>query len=115
MSLGLLLLYYLTLSFYSRSPVNYYVDYSKKNNSEFTASKGFTDLFIRSEQTEIGTGLHRNNLRAPIKNQVNHYSSCVLTPPIIVLGSYSLYNFYSRHTLLNFKNTDIIFPSHYFW
>ncbi len=115
MPLGLLLLYYFTQSFYSSSPVNYSVDFSKKTNSEFNISKGFTDLFIRSEQTETGIGLHRNNLRTSFKNQVNHFSSCSLTSPFIVISGSSLYSFYSNRTLINFKNTDVIFPSHYFW
>lgn len=113
--LNLLILYCLIISFYSGNPVNDYAGIPNKSNTEYLAPKVLSDFVYQAEQTESFIGLHRNIPRITFKNHFTHFSSCFITSELLLFNSFSLCKFFSEDPFLQFKESDIIFPFHYFW
>ena len=112
--LNISILYCLFLSFYSGNAINYYADFSKNTETEFCSLLDSPDLFCYTDQSESAISFCNDYPRPTLKNNFPQFSSSSLASKQLLFASFSHYDLYSKNLSIQFSNTDIVFPFHFF-
>jgi hypothetical protein len=110
-----MLLYCLIISHNNSNVATFYVADSKQTNGQIKSSQRFSDIIFRTEKSENFVGTNRNIPQTTFKNQINHFSVCILTSGLLLISIPSHYSVRQSQPIINFSKADIIFPFHYFW
>lgn len=73
------------------------------------------DYIVLSTRTNVPFSFSKNNPNTTFKTFHNSLFVHTKTIERVFNIAYTQYNFYAKNVLARFKQTDIIFPFHYFW
>lgn len=106
----------LSLSAYSAPPVAEASGFSGQNDSKETkvGAEVRSDLYCHLTQTG-GTHTLFQALSGAVKHHFNPFFAYSVVLERVYFHTFSQYNFYSEHTLVRLRQTDLIFPFHFFW
>ncbi|HEX2683303.1 MAG TPA: hypothetical protein VHL77_05205 [Ferruginibacter sp.] len=88
--------------------------------SSFNASDSYTaavsaKCFKHTVQSENSFSIFNHARPVSLKNSHNDFPACIKTTGALVLTRFQQYHFYSQNLLTRVRQTDLIFPFHYFW
>jgi len=85
------------------------------SESQYVSASGSSYQFGHTNQT-VSYGTVSGNLPfTPLKNLYKAFLACVKIIEKLYFSFFSQYRFYSQNELIRLKQTDLIFPFHYFW
>ena len=113
----IILLYCLVTSFYSGIAFNSRSAFSNQTTSENKTynSNVSPGLFYHTSQIVNSFNLYNNAAPCSLKISVHKFSVWASATERFFFNTISQYNFYTKYLLVRFRQTDIIFPFHYFW
>jgi hypothetical protein len=89
-----------------------HTEYPEKQKVKSIISK---DCIVVSTRTNVAFSFSKNNPNTTFKTFHNSLFVHPKTIERVFNIAYTQYNFYAINVLARFKQTDIIFPFHYFW
>ena len=114
--LGLLTFYCLNTCFCSVGSIHHSA-FSKLTDPDTQGytSESSTNFFCHISQPGVSANTVGNTNTLALKKPQRGFSACGETIEQLLGNTFCQYSFYSKNVLIRFRQSDIIFPSHYFW
>jgi len=110
-------LYCFIISLYSGNALPHSSAFSKltKSESKNCSTLLASDLLSHTAQATLSAPAFTAAPSSSLKNPFNDFLAWVKTTDRVFFSTFSQYSFYSQNLLIRFRQTDVIFPFHYFW
>jgi hypothetical protein len=89
-------------------------DFEKSGNKSYSAVVS-SNLFCHTTQLKSSVTVFNHFPSPPLKNSFTELSAYTKVSEELFLHTFLQYSFYAQHLLIRLRQTDIIFPFHYFW
>lgn len=115
--LNISVLYCFVISLYSGNASTYSSAFSKLTKSESKNCSALTvsDFLCHVPHAEVAAPAFTTAPPSSLKTPFNEFLDWAKLTEQVFFSSFSQYSFYSQNLLIRFRQTDIIFPFHYFW
>lgn len=88
---------------------------AQNTGGESFISESSTVALFSNERTESSLNLYNRTHRTNVKNSFNQFTACQVVAVKLFSYGYLPFIYCFSSCFIQFKNTDIIFPFHYFW
>lgn len=115
--LNISVLYCFIISLYSGNALTHSSAFSKltKSESKNCCTLPASDLLCHTAQATISAPAFTTAPSSSLKNPFNDFWAWAKLTDGVFFSTFLQYSFYSQNLLIRFRQTDIIFPFHYFW